>query len=161
MILFGIVWFFITSSFHQLLLLAFYPVSLLSILSSKTVCDINFAAKRKTKVGIFLNLSTHIGCSRWFNLCIAKFFVQSQYKIALNNYNRQLSRLSEMLNLEYGQSSYTARHSWVTAARNHNIPISVISAGMGHSSERTTQIYLTTLENSTIDSANQIIIECM
>lgn len=85
----------------------------------------------------------------------------SQYKIALNNYNRHLSRLSEMLNLEYGLSSYTARHSWATAARNHNIPISVISAGMGHSSERTTQIYLTTLENSKIDSANQIIIECI
>lgn len=85
----------------------------------------------------------------------------SQYKIALNNYNRQLSRLSDMLNLEYSLSSYTARHSWATAARNHNIPISVISAGMGHSSERTTQIYLTTLENSTIDSANQIIIECI
>ncbi len=85
----------------------------------------------------------------------------SQYKIALNNYNRQLSRLSEMLNLQFGLSSYTARHSWATAARNHNIPISVISAGMGHSSERTTQIYLTTLENSTIDSANQIIIDCI
>ncbi len=85
----------------------------------------------------------------------------SQYKIALNNYNRQLSRLSEMLNLQFGLSSYTARHSWATAARNHNIPISVISAGMGHSSERTTQIYLTTLENSIIDSANQIIIECI
>ncbi len=85
----------------------------------------------------------------------------SQYKIALNNYNRQLSRLSEMLHLQFGLSSYTARHSWATAARNHNIPISVISAGMGHSSERTTQIYLTTLENSTIDSANQIIIECI
>ncbi len=83
----------------------------------------------------------------------------SQYKIALNNYNRQLSRLSEMLNLQFGLSSYTARHSWATAARNHNIPISVISAGMGHSSERTTQIYLTTLENSKIDSANQMIIE--
>ncbi len=83
----------------------------------------------------------------------------SQYKIALNNYNRQLSRLSEMLNLQFELSSYTARHSWATAARNHNIPISVISAGMGHSSERTTQIYLTTLENSKIDSANQMIIE--
>ena len=42
-----------------------------------------------------------------------------------------------------------------TAARNHNVPISVISAGMGHTSEQITQIYLTMLENSVIDEANQ------
>ncbi len=62
-----------------------------------------------------------------------------------------------MLHLESGLSSYTARHSWAVAARNRNIPISVISAGMGHSSERTTQIYLTMLDNSVIDSANRLI----
>lgn len=82
----------------------------------------------------------------------------SQYRVALNYYNRQLKRLSAMLHLGHGLSSYTARHSWATAARNHNIPISVISAGMGHTSERTTRIYLTMLENSAIDSANRIII---
>ena len=45
-----------------------------------------------------------------------------------------------------------------TAARNHNVPISVISAGVGHTSEQTTQIYLTMLENSVIDNANRGII---
>lgn len=78
-----------------------------------------------------------------------------QYQTALNYYNRQLKVLSGLLELEYGLSSYTARHSWATAARNHNIPISVISAGMGHTSERTTQIYLSLLENSVIDTANR------
>ncbi|GKI22800.1 hypothetical protein CE91St19_22020 [Odoribacter laneus] len=52
-------------------------------------------------------------------------------------------------------SSYTARHTWATTARNHNVPISVISEGMGHTSERTTQIYLASLENSVIDEANK------
>lgn len=78
----------------------------------------------------------------------------SQYQTALNYYNRQLKILSAMLDLECRLTSYTARHSWATAARNHNIPISVISAGMGHTSERTTQIYLSMLENSVIDRAN-------
>ncbi len=81
----------------------------------------------------------------------------SQYQTALNYHNRQLKRLAGMLHLESGLSSYTARHSWAVAARNRNIPISVISAGMGHSSERTTQIYLTMLDNSVIDSANRLI----
>jgi len=82
----------------------------------------------------------------------------SQYQIALNYYNRQLKKLSAILHLEAGLSSYTARHSWAVAARNRNIPMSIISAGMGHTSERTTQIYLTTLENSVIDTANRQII---
>ena len=78
-----------------------------------------------------------------------------EYQVAINNHNRQLRRLSKMLPAGCKLTSYTSRHSWATAARNHNVPISVISAGMGHTSEQTTQIYLTMLENSVIDDANQ------
>lgn len=81
-----------------------------------------------------------------------------EYQFAINNYNRLLRKLSTMLQLNCVLTSYTSRHSWATAARNHNIPISIISAGMGHSSEKTTQIYLMMLENSVIDDANQGII---
>ncbi|MDO5420593.1 MAG: tyrosine-type recombinase/integrase [Bacteroides sp.] len=58
-------------------------------------------------------------------------------------------------------TSYTPRHTWATTARNHNIPISVISAGMGHTSEKTTQIYLASLENSIVDQANHKILGLM
>ena len=78
-----------------------------------------------------------------------------EYQVAINNHNRLLRRLSKMLPTGCKLTSYTSRHSWATAARNHNVPISVISAGMGHTSEQTTQIYLTMLENSVIDDANQ------
>ena len=81
-----------------------------------------------------------------------------EYQVAINNHNRQLRRLSKMLPAGCKLTSYTSRHSWATAARNHNVPISVISAGMGHNSEQTTQIYLTMLENSVIDDANQGIV---
>lgn len=81
-----------------------------------------------------------------------------QYRSALNAYNRLLGRLSEMLGCECKLTSYTSRHSWATAARNHNVPISVISQGMGHTTEQTTQIYLSMLENSVIDDANKKII---
>ena len=66
-----------------------------------------------------------------------------------------------MLGFDIALSSYTARHSWATAARNHNIPISVISAGMGHTTEKTTQIYLDSLENTVIDQANQSILSIL
>ena len=83
----------------------------------------------------------------------------SQYEIALNYYNRQLKRLSNFLEPNINLSSYTPRHTWATPARNKNVPLSIISAGMGHSSERTTLIYLTKIENSVIDEVNKTIID--
>ena len=85
----------------------------------------------------------------------------AEYRIALSYYNRLLKRLCNMADISQRLSFYTARHSWATAARNHQVPVSVISAGMGHTSERTTQIYLTMLENSVIDNANRGILESL
>lgn len=85
----------------------------------------------------------------------------SQYQTALNYYNRLLKQLAERMGLKNSLTSYTSRHSWATAARNHNIPLSVISAGMGHTSERTTQIYLAQIENSIIDQANRDLLDSL
>ena len=85
----------------------------------------------------------------------------SQYQTALGYYNKLLKRISKILDLDISLSSYTARHSWATAARNHNVPISVTSAGMGHTTEKTTQIYLASLESSVIDQANQSILSAL
>ncbi len=56
---------------------------------------------------------------------------------------------------------YVARHSWASAARSKNIPISVISEGMGHDSETTTRIYLASLDTATIDKANRLILNSL
>ena len=45
--------------------------------------------------------------------------------------------------------------------RKEGIPISVISEGMGHDSETTTQIYLATLETNIIDKANKKILKLL
>lgn len=81
-----------------------------------------------------------------------------QYQTALGYYNRMLKKLAELAGINISLSSYVARHSWATTARNRNIPLSVISAGMGHTSERTTEIYLASLENLVIDEANKTIL---
>ena len=52
---------------------------------------------------------------------------------------------------------YVARHSWASAANTKGIPISVISEGMGHESESTTQIYLAGLDTSVVDRVNDLI----
>ena len=53
---------------------------------------------------------------------------------------------------------YVARHSWASAAKAKGIPLSVISEGMGHDSEATTQIYLASIDTSIIDKANGLIL---
>ena len=81
-----------------------------------------------------------------------------QYEKGLRSYNFQLSVLTKTLSLQNTLSSYTSRHSWATIARNKNIPLSVISAALGHSDEGVTLVYLDSIENSVIDKANRQII---
>jgi len=78
-----------------------------------------------------------------------------QYQTALGYHNKKLKVLSGMLCLGRPLTSYTPRHTWATIARNRRVPLSVISAALGHSSERTTRIYLDSIENSEIDEANR------
>ncbi len=84
-----------------------------------------------------------------------------QYLVALCYHNRKLKRLTKMLDTGLSLSSYTARHSWATAARKHNVPLAVISEGMGHTNEKTTQIYLSSFDNSVIDEANKNILQLL
>ncbi len=82
----------------------------------------------------------------------------NQYRSGLKRYNNHLKKLSLMLNLERPLTSYVARHSWATLARNSGVPVSVISEGLGHNSEKITYTYLASLDPLVLDSANEIII---
>ena len=77
---------------------------------------------------------------------------------ALHLVNYRLKELSTMLKLQRPLTMYVARHSWASAAKAKNVPLSVISEGMGHDSETTTQIYLASLETSVVDKVNKMIL---
>lgn len=83
---------------------------------------------------------------------------RKQYDNALNY---RLKDLSGMLKLQRPLTMYVARHSWASVAKVRNVPLSVISEGMGHDSEKTTQIYLASLEASVVDKANKMILELL
>lgn len=83
------------------------------------------------------------------------------YSTSLRTYNNHLKRLSSIIGLEYPLTSYVSRHSWVSIAKAAGVPILTISEGMGHSSEKTTQIYLTSLSQKTIDDANRYLLSQM
>jgi integrase len=79
------------------------------------------------------------------------------YRNAMRLTNKKLRKISEKAKLTEPISTYVARHSWATIAKRSGIPTAVISEGLGHDSEETTQIYLDSFENDVLDKANEII----
>lgn len=75
--------------------------------------------------------------------------------------NHNLKVIAKRLNLPLPLTLYVARHSWATAAKSKGIPLSIISEGMGHDSETTTQIYLASLDSTLVDRANSKILKSL
>ncbi len=75
--------------------------------------------------------------------------------------NKKLKFIGSILQLSIPLTMYVARHSWATVAKSKNIPLSVISEGMGHDSENTTLIYLASLNTEIIDKANKLILDLL
>lgn len=84
---------------------------------------------------------------------------RNQYKNVLYRTNKSLKEIARLADIPIPLTMYVARHSWASAAKSKNIPISVISEGMGHDSELTTQIYLASLDTAVIDKANKLILK--
>ncbi len=83
------------------------------------------------------------------------------YRNTSYNINRYLKLIANMLALDMPLTLYVARHSWASVAKAKGIPLSIISEGMGHNSEATTRIYLASLDTTTVDNANSIIISAL
>lgn len=84
-----------------------------------------------------------------------------QYKAASHRVNRNLKRVGDLLGIPEPLTMYVARHTWASVARRKNIPLAVISEGLGHDSEKTTRIYLAALDAATIDKANRVVLKSL
>ena len=65
-----------------------------------------------------------------------------------------LRKIGKMIGLDTNLTLYVARHTWASAARECQLPISEISEALGHDSEMTTQIYLRSIQTSVVDQFN-------
>ena len=81
-----------------------------------------------------------------------------QYLNSLHVLNRHLKVIGRMVGCPIPLTSYCARHAWASIAQSERVPIGTISEAMGHTSERTTRIYLASLDTSAIDEANRKVI---
>ncbi|MDY3141775.1 MAG: site-specific integrase [Parabacteroides sp.] len=84
-----------------------------------------------------------------------------QYRNVSHSINKRLKIIGEQTKLSAPLTMYVARHSWASIAHSKNIPLSVISEGLGHDSEKTTRIYLASLDTSAVDKANKLILKSL
>ena len=87
--------------------------------------------------------------------------LEQQYENAYFRINRNIQKVGAMLGLETKLTLYVARHAWASIAHSNHVALSTISKAMGHDSEKTTIIYLQSLDTSSVDKANSDIIWMM
>lgn len=79
-----------------------------------------------------------------------------EYDSALRLQNKRLGKLGKLIGCYL--STYVARHTWASVAKMKGISEDVISESMGHTSVKTTRIYIASLDPSRLDKANRIVI---
>ena len=87
--------------------------------------------------------------------------LRRQYLNAIHRVNVQLKKIGKLVNCPIPLTTYTARHCWASTAHRLNIPTPSISQALGHDSEKTTRIYLNSLDNHVIDDANLTVIRAV
>lgn len=84
---------------------------------------------------------------------------RKQYLNKIMFVNRKLKLIALMTRIPVPLTMYVSRHSWASIANSKNVPLSVISEGMGHDNEETTRIYLASIQTDRIDEANSRILK--
>lgn len=75
-----------------------------------------------------------------------------QHKV-LSIVNARLKLIGKELNLPIKLTTYVARHSFATILKKAGVSTAIISESLGHTSEKTTQIYLDSFDNEQIAGA--------
>lgn len=84
-----------------------------------------------------------------------------QYESAERSQNYRLKKMAAMAGINKALSTHWARHTWASIGKQSNLPVRVISECLGHTSEKTTRIYLDSLNNKLLDAANETVISAM
>ncbi len=86
---------------------------------------------------------------------------RNQYRNRHYVINKNLKTVAQKIGLHVPLTTYVSRHSWASIAKSKGISVSIISEGLGHDNEQTTQIYLASLDSSAVDNANDIILSAL
>jgi integrase/recombinase XerD len=84
---------------------------------------------------------------------------QRDIQFGRKEYNENLGTIAGLCGIEQKLTSYVSRHSFATNAMLSNVPVNAISTMLGHSSLKTTEIYLKSLPSNILDEYNAKILE--
>lgn len=87
--------------------------------------------------------------------------IRQQLHSRQTSINNTLKRIGMNCGLKGPLTLYVARHTWATAARDMDVPVSIISEALGHNSERTTQVYLNSINEQRIHESNKLLIQAV
>lgn len=74
---------------------------------------------------------------------------------ARKRYNKKLKELAKLCGIDKNLTSYVSRHSFATQAMMQQVPLNAISTMLGHSSLKTTEVYLKSLPSNILDEYNE------
>lgn len=74
-------------------------------------------------------------------------------------YNQRLKTIAGMCGIEQNLTAYVSRHSFATQAMLQEVPLNAISSMLGHSSLKTTEVYLKSLPTNILDDYNAKIVQ--
>jgi integrase/recombinase XerD len=81
-----------------------------------------------------------------------------QVKLKRRIFNTRLEEMAEQIGIDKKVTSYVIRHSFATQAVLLDIPLTAVSAMLGHSSFKTTQIYIDSLPTNILDKYNATLV---
>ena len=81
-----------------------------------------------------------------------------EYQRKLRKLNSSLKVLAKIQGVNARVSSYTARHTWATLAKSCGISEGLICDALGHTSVKTTETYLKSFDNKSLEKANNKVI---
>jgi len=81
--------------------------------------------------------------------------IENRIHKIIGQVNKSLKKIAEKAGINVNLTTYVSRHSFATNLKKSGVSITQISGMMGHSSEKTTQIYLDSFEMEVFDEANK------
>ncbi|HKR04588.1 MAG TPA: site-specific integrase [Bacteroidia bacterium] len=72
--------------------------------------------------------------------------------------NAGLKEIASDVGIKVNLTTYVARHSWATILKHEGVSTPIISEGLGHLTEETTQVYLDSFGNEILDNANEVLL---
>ena len=86
---------------------------------------------------------------------------RNQYRHKQTMVNIWLKQIADSIGLQSNLTMYVARHSWASIAKEMGAPLDIISKSLGHASEKTTLVYIKTLNQDKINKVNSEIINVL